>query len=139
MMAKNIQIKGVGDVLKKLDSEFGTNKMRQISRNAVNKGTEKVEEKLKEDMMVFKDKGYTIKEVVHTEARFYSQKKTANAKIGWNGSYHRSSLIHLNEWGYTRYGKQIQPRGFGVITKSIDSSEKLYIDEVREVLEDAFK
>lgn len=131
-MSKNAPIKGVDQVFKRLDNELGANEMRRISRNAVNKGTEKVEELLKKDMLIFKDKGYTIEEVVHTEARFDSRKNTANAKIGWNGPHHRYSIIHLNEWGYTRYGKQIQPRGFGVITKSLKNSEPLYFDTVGE-------
>lgn len=79
-------------------------------------------------MLVFKDKGYTIDEVVRKNAAYKNHK--AQAEIGWNGPHQRYRLIHLNEWGYTRKGRQIRPRGFGVITKSLKQSEPVYFDSV---------
>lgn len=129
-MMSDVEIKGVQETLKNLEKKLGSRKIRAITKEAVDAGAKQVEKILQKDMLVFKDKGYTIDEVVKTEAIFRNNQ--VNAKIGWNGPHERYRIIHLNEWGYTRNGKQIRPRGFGVITKSLKDSEPLYFNTVAE-------
>ena len=129
-MMSDVEIKGVQETLKNLEKKLGSRKIRAITKEAVDAGAKQVEKRLQKDMLVFKDKGYPIDEVVKTEAIFRNNQ--ANAKIGWNGPHERYRIIHLNEWGYTRNGKQIRPRGFGVITKSLKDSEPLYFNTVAE-------
>ncbi|OJG42435.1 hypothetical protein RV04_GL000789 [Enterococcus hermanniensis] len=111
-----------------MENRLGDKKVRSIARKAINSGAEKVEKRLQSDMLVFKDTGYTIDEVVRKNATYKNYK--AEAEIGWNGPHQRYRLIHLNEWGYTRNGRQIKPRGFGVITKSLKNSEPVYLSTV---------
>ncbi|EOI53385.1 hypothetical protein [Enterococcus gilvus] len=124
----NVEFRGVQETLQSLEKSLGINKTKNITRKAINSGAEIVEKKLQTDMLVFKDKGYTIDEVVRKNATYRNYK--AEAEIGWNGPHQRYRLIHLNEWGYTRNGRQIKPRGFGVITKSLKNSEPLYFETV---------
>lgn len=124
----NVEFRGVQETLQSLEKSLGINKTKNITRKAINSGAEIVEKKLQTDMLVFKDKGYTIDEVVRKNATYKNYK--AEAEIGWNGPHQRYRLIHLNEWGYTRNGRQIKPRGFGVITKSLKNSEPLYFETV---------
>ena len=124
----NVEFRGVQETLQSLEKSLGINKTKNITRKAINAGAEIVEKKLQTDMLVFKDKGYTIDEVVRKNATYRNYK--AEAEIGWNGPHQRYRLIHLNEWGYTRNGRQIKPRGFGVITKSLKNSEPLYFETV---------
>lgn len=126
----NVEFQGVNETLQALEKKFGTNKTKTITRKAINSGASVVEKKLQTDMLVFKDKGYTIEEVVRKNATYRNY--NAEAEIGWNGPHERYRLIHLNEWGYTRNGRQIRPRGFGVITKSLKNSEPLYFNNVAE-------
>lgn len=128
MRMNNVELTGVNETLQALEKKFGVNKTKTITRKAINAGAEKVEKKLQTDMLVFKDKGYTIEEVVRKNATYRNYK--AEAEIGWNGPHGRYRLIHLNEWGYTRNGRQIKPRGFGVITKSLKNSETTYFETV---------
>ncbi|MDY4307265.1 hypothetical protein SNF32_07620 [Enterococcus mundtii] len=124
----NVEMKGVQETIDALENKFGEKKTKTLIKKAINTGAEKVERKLQTDMLVFKDKGYTIDEVVRKNAAYKNYK--AQAEIGWNGPHQRYRLIHLNEWGYTRKGRQIRPRGFGVITKSLKQSEPVYFDSV---------
>lgn len=124
----NVEFKGVTETIQALEKSLGINKTKNITRKAINSGAEIVEKKLQTDMLVFKDKGYTIDEVVRKNATYTNYK--AEAEIGWNGPHQRYRLIHLNEWGYTRNGRQIKPRGFGVITKSLKNSEPVYFETV---------
>ncbi|MDT2531799.1 hypothetical protein P7D93_18135 [Enterococcus raffinosus] len=124
----NVQFQGVTETIQALEKKLGTNKTKTVTRKAINVGAEKVEKNLQTDMIVFKDKGYTIDEVVRKNATYKNYR--AEAEIGWNGPHERYRIIHLNEWGYTRDGKQITPRGFGVITKSLKKSEPIYLDAV---------
>lgn len=126
----NVEFKGIQETLKAMETKLGEKKTRTVTRKAINAGAEKVEKKLQTDMLVFKDKGYTIEEVVRKNASY--RNFNTEAEIGWNGPHQRYRLIHLNEWGYTRNGRQIKPRGFGVITKSLKNSEPLYFDTVAE-------
>lgn len=126
----NVEIKGVQETIKALEKKLGEKKIKTLTKKAINVAAEKVEKKLQNDMIVFKDKGYTIDEVVRKNATY--RNSSAEAEIGWNGPHQRYRLIHLNEWGYTRKGKQIKPRGFGVITKSLKKSEPLYFDTISE-------
>lgn len=124
----SVEIKGVSETLRSLEKKFGDKKVRAITRKAINEGTSEVEEQMKWAILSFKDTGATIDEVVRTMATYKNY--NAEAEIGWNGPRQRYRLIHLNEWGYTKNGRQIKPRGFGVITKSLKSSEKLYLNAV---------
>nr|DAU14054.1 MAG TPA: tail component [Caudoviricetes sp.] len=128
MPMNSVEVKGVNETLKAMEKRLGDKKVRSIARKAINTGAEKVEKRLQSDMLVFKDQGYTIDEVVRKNATYKNY--NTEAEIGWNGPHQRYRLIHLNEWGYTRNGRQIKPRGFGVITKSLKNSEPFYLSTV---------
>lgn len=131
-MPNNASIKGVNATLKELEKRLGEKQMQKISRQAINKAGEEVKGDLKEDMKAFRDTGASINEVVQQNA---TKKSTGvSGRIGWNGPQNRYKLIHLNEWGYTRFGKQYRPRGFGVIEKSLRGSESKYLETVESEL-----
>lgn len=124
----NVQFQGVTETIQALEKKLGTKKIRKVTREAIDEGASDVEEQLKWALLTFKDTGATVDEVVRSLASYKNY--NAEAEIGWNGPKQRYRLIHLNEWGYTRNGRQIKPRGFGVITKSLKSSEKIYLNAV---------
>lgn len=129
-MANDFEFELVGtkETLAKIEKTLGKSKVRTITRKAVNAGTTQVRKNLEKDMEVFRDTGATIDEVVQQNARVIND--NVESAIGWNGPKQRSKIIHLSEFGYTKDGKQIRPRGFGVITKSINRSEKDYFETV---------
>lgn len=134
-MAKNkvsVSTAGINDLLKNIEDEFGEKKMKTISKKVINESAPEVKEQLKKDMSVYKDTGASIDEVVLSNATYKNGVTTA--QIGWNGPEGRYRIIHLNEWGYTKKGKQITPRGFGVIEKSFRGSTKDYLENVESEL-----
>ncbi|MFC0232750.1 hypothetical protein ACFFIF_01955 [Vagococcus entomophilus] len=132
MTKDEVSINGVNDVLNALEKRLGNKKVRNLSNKVVNASGAIVESKLKHDMVVFKDTGASIEEVVRSNASYKNYETIA--KIGWNGPKGRYRLIHLNEWGYTRKGKQVRPKGFGVIDKSLKNSQKDYLAAVKKEL-----
>lgn len=132
MKAIHSQFKGIKELEKKLEETLGQKKTKSITIKALNIAARKVESKLRTDMLVFKDTGYSIEEIVRTNAGYSNF--VAMAKIGWNGPHQRYRLIHLNEWGYNWHGRQIKPKGFGVIEKSLKNAERDYFAIVEEEL-----
>lgn len=122
------EIEGVKETINALEKKFGKTQVRKFTRKAVNLGTAKVKKNLEKDVEVFRDTGATVDEIVQQNARIVND--NAEAALGWNGPKERYREIHLSEFGYTKNGRQIRPRGFGVITKSIKRSEKDYFETV---------
>lgn len=138
-MAKDlvtVELKGLQEVEKALNDKYGAQKAGKIMRPIINKGTKVVQNQLKRDMVAFKDTGATIDENIMQNARIQKDDKI-RAQIKWDakGPKQRFHLVHLNEWGYTRGGKHIKPRGFGVIEKSIRKSSMSYEQIVKKGVE----
>ena len=83
----NVKFEGVQETIQALEKKFGEKKTKTLTKKAINVGAEKVEKQLQTDMTVFKDKGYTIAEVVRKNATYRDYK--AEAEIGWNGPHQR--------------------------------------------------
>lgn len=81
----------------------------------MNAGGDVVVEQMKKNFESFQGAGYSKEEIMRTDAR--TKNDVEELKIGWNGEHDRWRIVHLNEFGYTKKGKQYTPRGFGVIAK----------------------
>ncbi|MGV9001319.1 hypothetical protein ACN9TI_14680 [Lactococcus lactis] len=46
-------------------------------------------------------------------------------------------MIHLNEYGYTQYGKYRPNAGHGVLMKFVDEKSQYYADKIGESLQGA--
>lgn len=125
-----INIKGNREFQQQLEKQLGKDKTNAITRKAINKAATGVKSNLKSDIEPFKDTGATYDEIVLTNAR--KIKGDIRADLGWNGPQDRWRLVHLEEWGYQRNGRQIKPRTFGAITKSLKSSEEMYLSTIEQ-------
>lgn len=128
MSKSGFDIKGIDALQKAITEAYSGTKARKIQREAVNSGADLVVEKLKENFEGFNLTGYSQEEIMHSNAKATGE--TVQAKIGWNGSHERWRLVHLNEFGYTKSGKQYTPKGFGVIVKTVDETKEDYLREV---------
>lgn len=134
-MAKNnvtADITGVKALMNNLEKKLSEKEIAKISKKVVKDNAHIVADNLKKDMEVYKDTGASIDEVVVSSVTYKNSEATA--KIGWNGPKDRYRIIHLNEWGYTKNGKQITPNGFGVVEKSYRGSEDEYASAVEKDL-----
>lgn len=127
---------GINEIEKALEAKFGQKKANALMKKAIGSSSNIVSDNLKNDIKAVNDKGYstgaTAEEV--TVGKTKIQNYRAVAKIGWNGPEDRYRLIHLEEFGYTRNGKQYRPPQFGMIQNSISKSSKEYEKSVKQEL-----
>lgn len=116
-MNSGFKIEGADALQKAIMQAYSGRKAKRIQKEALNAGGDVVVEVLKKNFDDFKDTGYSKDEIMRTDAR--SKSDIEELKIGWNGEHGRWRLVHLNEFGYTKMGKQYTPKGFGVIVKTI--------------------
>lgn len=121
------KMKGISALEKKLDDMMDEKKANTVLYPVMTKASNTVLTKLKQDMLVFRDTGATIKEAIVENPKM-DKHGVRMVKLGWSstGDRQRWRMIHLNEYGYTRYGRRYNPRGMGVIGRSVDSSMSQY-------------
>lgn len=124
----SVELKGLEELQKAITDSYSGTKAKQIRKQAINAGGDRMVEQLKKNFDVFKDTGYSEEEIIRTDAR--TKGNVEELKIGWNGPHGRWRLIHLNEFGYTRKGKQYTPKGFGVIQKTVEQTKEEYLQTV---------
>lgn len=126
----NFEIRGVDELIKQIDTQFSDRRSSTIQNKAVNEAAEKFKDGLAEAITVYKDTGATVDETTRSRA---SKKAdgTRTSRVGWRGPKQRYKLIHLNEFGYVRWGRRYNPRGMGVIRGYIDKSENVYFEDLR--------
>lgn len=121
-------IKGLEEIQKAIVEKYSGTKSRAVIKEAVSRGGDLVVDALKDNFSSFKDKGYSQEEIVKSNVSFRDGE--AKIKIGWNGPHGRWRIVHLNEFGYTKMGKQYTPGGFGAIEKTLKETEAKYLNEV---------
>ncbi|MGV8956341.1 hypothetical protein ACN9TB_01055, partial [Lactococcus lactis] len=107
---------GLDDVLNTLSDRFSKARMDRIVSAALSKeADEEVEEIKKRLKAAYSDTGISAEGVTHGKISRTSGYPVI--KIGNNGEHW--PLIHLNEYGYTQYGKYRPGAGHGVLTKFV--------------------
>ncbi|MFY4479666.1 hypothetical protein [Latilactobacillus sakei] len=119
----SVEIKGMDEVLAKLDQQLGTRKVNAYSKEALTIMGRYLAVQIKNAVASYRDTGATVQEIVVSTPR--KKDGTLTVKIGWDGmgSRQRWRLVHLNEFGYTRSGRTYRPRGIGKIQKAYDSNK----------------
>ena len=126
----SVKIVGLEDVLKNLDAKFSPDKVERVKNKALRAGAKAFENELLMGLSSYSDTGATMAEVVISSPKGVGSVKVV--RIGWNGPKKRYKLVHLNEFGYTRYGKKYSPAGYGVIRTTIDKTEETYKQVVKD-------
>ncbi|MBF7019216.1 hypothetical protein ISO99_04755 [Staphylococcus sp. 18_1_E_LY] len=121
-----VEIKGIPELEKQLEQRFGKQAMREKSDRALEQASDYMLGELKKNFVAFKDTGASINEMKRTQPFTAAKDRQRTVVIEWVGPMDRYRLIHLNEHGYTRNGKKINPRGFGVIEKTLQASQAKY-------------
>lgn len=119
-MNAGFKIEGMEGLLKAVTEAYSGTKAVRMQMEALNAGGDVVVEQMKKNFESFKDTGYSQDEIMRTDAS--TRENTTKLKIGWEGEHGRWRLVHLNEFGYNRMGRQYTPKGFGTIGKSITES-----------------
>jgi hypothetical protein len=124
------EIKGMPELIKKLEKKYGQQAIRRVSDDALREGAKVFMKELKEQLATFKDLGYEYDEVVADEPATNAE-GNRYVKIHWEGPHDRWRLIHLNENGTVQ---NPDPRGKGKIAAALINSEKAYHNAIRDAL-----
>lgn len=127
----NFEIRGIDEVLEKMEEQLGDRRVATIVNKSLNEAGEIFKDGLAEAITSYKDTGATVEETTRSRASKKSN-GVRTVRVGWNGPMKRYKLIHLNEFGYVRWGRRYNPRGMGVIRAYIDKSQKIYLKNVQE-------
>ncbi|MFO1546673.1 HK97 gp10 family phage protein [Lactiplantibacillus plantarum] len=120
----SVEIKGMDEILNKLQQKLGDRKLNAAEKAALKPAGEYVKNEVKQTVALFRDTGATEDEVVVGTVRKRGGENVL--RVGWNGPKGRYALVHLNEFGYTRYGKHYTPRGFGKLQATYDKVRPQY-------------
>lgn len=129
----NVNVTGVDEILKELEQRLSPAKVTRVSNQALRVVGQYGVMKLKTAVSSYRDTGKTVNEITATKPRKSGGGRMI--KIGWSGDGTRWRLVHLNEFGYTRFGKTYSPRGMGKVQSVEDDlrkkSEELLAHELK--------
>lgn len=126
----SVNVKGIKELEKQINNELTSRKASTAINKAVNKGGDTVVEELKREFDKFSNTGASRDEIVRSDAR--NSNNVRGLKVGWEGPKDRWRLIHLNEFGYSKAGKQFRPKGMGTIVRTTENSKGKYFNTVFE-------
>lgn len=126
----SVEIKGVKQLVNQLEKKYGIETTKRVNDQALKKAGAYFEKELSSAFETFKDTGASQDEIQVSEPRYINGVRAIT--VYWEGPMDRYRLIHLNEWGYTRRGKEYKPRGHAVISKTLNNSEKVYRNIVKD-------
>lgn len=122
-MPNGVTFTGWDETIHKLEEKFSPTKVGRIENKALEAGARVFKAHIKHGVSGYMDTGATFNEVTAGKPRLRSGHRSV--KIGWadNGSKQRWRLVHLNEFGYTRFGRTYSPRGLGRVQAAYDGSK----------------
>ncbi|MGJ3814870.1 hypothetical protein ACLOCQ_03615 [Lactiplantibacillus plantarum] len=119
MTEVTVKFTGVDEVINKLSQKLSPAKLNRAENDALRVAGRRVAVELKNAVASYRDTGQTVLQV--SVGNPHSLGGVRTIKIGWHAGS-RWRLVHLNELGYTRFGKTYHPRGMGKVQGAFDSS-----------------
>jgi len=132
------RVTGTDEILRNIESKLGTARANRIVNKALRDTGDEIVLITREAVAYYRDTGATYDEVVrgNVKGAGYGIK---SIDVGWRGDLSRWRLVHLNEFGYTRFGKYVRPQGMGAIQKAADKSKTVAWENMRKGLEELVK
>ena len=119
----NVEVHGMNDMLANLENKLGSKAVSKASKEALKNAAIIMGDQLEEAVSGYIDTGATVHEIVIGKVGMKNGARTIS--IGWDGDgkNQRYRLVHLNEFGYTRWGRRYSPSGMGKIKAAFDRSK----------------
>lgn len=127
----SVSVTGTDEILKNIEAKLGPKRATRVINKALRKTGEKNKEIVKDAVSSFQDTGETYETVISSNVK----NNPKRIETGW-GQGSRWRLEHLNEFGYTRHGQYIRPRGFGKLQGAVDKIQSTAMQEMRSELEE---
>ncbi|MGX7209378.1 HK97-gp10 family putative phage morphogenesis protein [Enterococcus innesii] len=126
----SVSIKGMDEILKNLEAKLGPARTNRIVNKSLRNYGKKLQQDVQEAVSSYMDTGETHNTVIASGLKKGLPK---TIEVGW-GQGSRWRLVHLSEFGYTRFGTYISPRGMGKLQGVVDKTEGSAFEEMRSEL-----
>ncbi len=134
-MNSTMNVKGLEEIQRKLREKFSESHVKSIESKVLRVAADEAVQDLKSTLSQFADTGDTVEGVVHGNVSRASGQPII--KIGNNGKHWR--LVHLENNGFTRYGKSYRYRSFGALQKFAISQGKKFMKTTQKELKELLK
>lgn len=131
-------VEGTDEILRNLEAKLGPARVNRVVNKALKTTGDEIVKITKEAVEHYQDTGATYDEVVRSNVKGAS-KDIKEVNVGWRGDKSRWRLVHLNEFGYTRYGQYVRPRGMGAVQGAADKSRDVAYKKMLKGLEELGK
>ena len=128
------EIRGMEEIIAKLDKKLGPERCKKVVNKALKRAGDECEDDLKDMAESFRDRGVTVEETTHSNVS-WADYGIPTVKVGWR-SGSRWRMEHLQEFGYTRFGKSYNPRGVGKMRNLVDTYQSKYPEIAQEELKE---
>lgn len=125
-----VSVTGTEAIVKNIEAKLGKARASRVINSALRKTGERNKRVVKQAVSSYIDTGKTHNLTITSDIRHNPKR----VETGW-ASKKRAPIVHLNEFGYTRYGKYIRPRGVGKLQGAVDYIEKTTLPIMRKKLE----
>lgn len=127
----SVSVKGTDEIIRNIEAKLGKNRANRVINKALRKTGEKNKQIVKQQVSSYIDTGKTHDLVITSGVK----NNPKRVETGW-ASKERAPLVHLSEFGYTRNGRYIRPRGFGKLQGAVDKIQDSAFNEMRAELEE---
>jgi len=131
-------VQGQAEILKNIEAKLGKNRVNRVVNKTLRTTGDEVVKIVKESVAYYRRTGATYDEVVKSNVK-NSSLGIKHIDVGWRGDMNRWRLVHLNEFGYTRFGKYVRPRGMGAVQRGADKAKDTVFKEMKEGLSELTK
>lgn len=128
----SVTVTGTEEIIKNIEAKLGKVRATRVINKALRNYGKELQQDVKAAVASYIDTGETYETVIVSSVRRGPPKQIL---IGW-GQGSRWRLVHLSEFGYTRYGRYIRPRGMGKLQGVVDKAEGSAFEKMRGELEE---
>lgn len=125
-------VTGTEDILKNIEAKLGKTRATRVINKALRNYGKELKQDVETAVSNYIDTGETHDTVIASGIKKGPPKEV---QVGW-GAGSRWRLVHLNEFGYTRFGKYQSPRGMGKLQGVVDKTEDSAFEKMRSELEE---
>lgn len=123
-------VTGTEEILANIEKKMGKAKANRVINKALRTTADEIVLLTKEAVAYYRDTGATYDEVVRGNVKGASS-GIKSIDVGWKGDMSRWRLVHLNEFGYTRFGKYVRPQGMGAVQRAADKANTTALKNMR--------
>ena len=131
----SVSLQGEADILRAIEAKLGKSRTTRVVNKALRDTGDDIVEIVKDSVSSYRNTGATYDEVVKSGIKG-AARGVKEIDVGWRGDKDRWRLVHLNEFGYTRFGKYVRPRGMGAVQRAADKSKETAFKKTKDGLEE---